>query len=140
MVRQHQQILLSLLKNKFIPVIAAIVITAVIILGFINRENILAGLNGVHAGMKKVDNATDYEVLKDVEDTCRAMISSYTSDKLMYEQYKDDTVSEHQNWAASAKIRANKTAVQYNEYYLKNSNVWAGNIPNDIAFTLEIIK
>ena len=37
-------------------------------------------------------------------------------------------------------LNANKTAVLYNEYILKNSRVWNNNIPNDIRKELEIIK
>ena len=36
-------------------------------------------------------------------------------------------------------ITANKTAVLYNEYVLKNSRVWDGNIPKDIMEKLPII-
>lgn len=33
-------------------------------------------------------------------------------------------------------MRANKTAASYNEYILKNSYVWDGNIPQDIKESL----
>jgi hypothetical protein len=36
-------------------------------------------------------------------------------------------------------IRANKTVSIYNEYILKNSYVWGGNIPSDILNKLEYI-
>lgn len=39
-----------------------------------------------------------------------------------------------------AKIRANSTAISYNEYILKNSFLWADNIPEDIKSKLEIIE
>lgn len=39
-----------------------------------------------------------------------------------------------------AVMRANKTANVYNEYMLKNSYVFDGNIPSDINYQLEIIK
>ncbi len=74
-----------------------------------------------------------------VEDDCRAMIASYTSDCLMYEQYKNGS-DEERSWAESAKIRANHTAAKYNEYYLKNYNIWYGNIPSDIRHQLEYIQ
>lgn len=90
--------------------------------------------------VRKVDDRTNYETRKKVEDSCRAIIVSYESDKLMYEQYKDSDSSEERGWAASAKIRANKTAIQYNEYILKNFYVWEGNIPADIKEELELIK
>lgn len=82
------------------------------------------------------DDETNYKTKKKVEDTCRAMISSYNSDKLIYEQYKDSSVSEERSWANNAKIRANQTASTYNNYILKNSYVWENNVPADIYITL----
>lgn len=90
--------------------------------------------------VQTVDDSTNYETIKRVEDTCRAMIASYKTDKLTYEQYKDSTNSEKVGWAEQAKMRANKTATTYNEYILKNSYVWEGNIPKDIEERLEIIN
>lgn len=90
--------------------------------------------------VQKVDDVTNYETRKQVEDTCRAMIASYESDKLTYEQYKDSDNAEKQSWAEQAKMRANKTAVTYNNYILKNSYVWKDNVPADICMTLEEIK
>lgn len=90
--------------------------------------------------VQKVDDATNYETLKKVEDTCRSMIASYNSDKLTYEQYKDSDNEEKQEWAEQAKMRANKTASTYNNYILKNSYVWKGNVPNDIYMTLPYIE
>lgn len=95
--------------------------------------------NWDHA-VQKVDDATNYKTLKQVEDTCRAMIASYESDKLTYEQYKDSDNAEKQSWAEQAKMRANKTATTYNNYILKNSYVWKDNVPADIYMALEIIK
>lgn len=89
--------------------------------------------------VQKVDDATNYKTKKQVEDTCRSMVSSYNSDKLIYEQYKDSENEEKQSWAEQAKMRANKTAVTYNEYVLKNSYVWEDNIPDDIDTQLEVI-
>lgn len=90
--------------------------------------------------VQTVDDSTNYETIKHVEDTCRAMIASYKSDRLTYEQYKDSTDREKISWAEQAKMRANKTATTYNEYILKNSYVWKGNIPKDIEEKLEIIN
>lgn len=88
----------------------------------------------------KVDDATAYQTKKKVEDTCRSMIASYESDKLIYEQYKDSNNSEKQSWAEQAKMRANKTASSYNNYVLENSFVWSGNVPNDIQNKLEYLE
>ena len=90
--------------------------------------------------VQKADDSTRYETRKHVEDTCRSMISSYTSDKLTWEQYKDSDNNEKQSWAEQAKMRANKTASSYNEYILKNSFVWDENIPKDIREKLEYIQ
>ena len=90
--------------------------------------------------VQKADDATNYETLKKVEDTCRAMISSYESDKLTYIQYKDSDNEEKQSWAEQAKMRANKTATEYNNYILKNTYVWKGNVPSDIYMNLAIIQ
>ena len=90
--------------------------------------------------LNKTNDATNYQVLKKVEDTCRAMISSYESDKLTYEQYKDSDNEEKQSWAEQAKMRANKTAATYNNYILENSFVWSGNVPEDITKKLDYIE
>ena len=90
--------------------------------------------------MKKTDDKTKYETKKKVEDTCRASIASYNSDKLTYEQYKDSTSELERSWASAAKIRANKTASIYNEYILKNSYIFEDNIPSDICMQLQIIE
>lgn len=90
--------------------------------------------------VQKVDDATLYATKKKVEDTCRAMMASYTTDKLTYEQYKDSDSDEQKGWAAQAKMRANKTAASYNEYILKNSFVWEGNVPDDIHKKLEYLE
>ncbi|MBQ8292304.1 MAG: hypothetical protein IJX78_00700 [Bacilli bacterium] len=88
---------------------------------------------------KKIDDATNYETIKKVEDTCRSMVSSYKTDLATYNQYKDSDNSEKQSWAEQAKMRANKTANTYNEYILKNSFVWKGNVPSDIEMNLQVI-
>ena len=90
--------------------------------------------------VQKADDATSYETLKKVEDTCRAMIASYEADKLTYEQYKDSEDEQKQEWAEQAKMRANKTASSYNNYILENSYVWADNVPRDIKGNLPFIE
>lgn len=90
--------------------------------------------------VQKVDDATNYNTLKEVENTCRTMIASYESDRLMWEQYKDSNDTEKQSWAEQAKIRANKTAATYNNYILENSYVWSGNVPDDVKGELEYLE
>lgn len=99
-----------------------------------------AAINSYFHDVQKVDDSTRYATRKEVEDSCRAMISSYESDKLTYMQYIGSDSKEKQNWAEQAKMRANKTASSYNNYVLKNSYVWTDNIPEDIKEQLEIIE
>lgn len=89
--------------------------------------------------VQKADDATNYQTLKKVEDTCRAMIASYNADKLTYEQYRDSEDETKREWAEQARMRANKTASTYNNYILENSFVWKGNVPSDIYMNLEYI-
>ena len=96
--------------------------------------------NKVEYAGKKIDERTKYDTIKQVEDTCRAMISSYTADKLTYEQYSNSDNTEQRGWSDQAKMRANRTAATYNEYILKNSFVWEGNVPADIKGELEYIS
>ena len=90
--------------------------------------------------VQKVDDKTNYNTLKKVEDTCRAMISSYEADRLTYEQYKDSDDEDKRSWAEQAKMRANKTASSYNNYILENSFVWEDAVPRDIKSRLEYIE
>lgn len=90
--------------------------------------------------VQEADDNTNYKTLKKVEDTCRAMISSYEADKLTYEQYKNSEIAEEQSWAKQAKMRANKTASSYNNYILENSYVWKNNVPTDIKRELPYIE
>ena len=96
--------------------------------------------NGYGYAVQKVDDATSYQTRKKVEDTCRAMIANYEADRISYEQYKDNPDSEKQGWAEQAKMRANRTAASYNEYYLKNSFVWSGAVPSDIKGSLPYLE
>lgn len=126
--------------KKFLIGLCAIVVTIVLILG-----GVLGGwfdtwfTNKVDYVNQKIHDQTNYETKKKVEDTCRSMISSYNTDKLTYEQYKDSDNEEKQEWAEQAKMRANKTASSYNNYILKNSYVWENNVPDDIDKQLAIL-
>ena len=96
--------------------------------------------NNWQYSIHKTDGATNYRTLKKVEDTCRAMISSYETDKLTYEQYKDSDDENKQEWAEQAKMRANKTANTYNNYILENDYVWKDAVPEDISTELKFIE
>lgn len=90
--------------------------------------------------VQKADDSTNYKTRKEVEDTCRAMISSYETDKLTYQQNAGSDNKEKQSWAEQAKMRANKTAATYNNYILKNSFVWNGNVPANIREELAYLE
>lgn len=117
----------------------AAVLTAAFIIFYMTPAG-RGAVNSYFHDVQKVDDLTAYSTRKEVEDSCRAMLSSYESDRLTYEQYKDSDSKEKQSWAEQAKMRANKTASTYNNYVLKNSYVWAGNVPEDIKQQLDYLE
>lgn len=121
-----------------VAVVCAILILIVLFFALVPAGRAI--LNRYQHTLHKVDDATLYQTRKKVEDSCRAMISSYTSDIMTYEQYKNSADTEKQSWAEQAKMRANKTAASYNEYVLKNSYVFDGNVPNDVRKQLDYIR
>lgn len=128
------------MKKFLLALLIFILLIGLVIIGAFNRWAVTWFGNTVEFVDQKIDDATNYETIKKVEDTCRAMIASYESDKLTYEQYKISTNEEKQSWAEQAKMRANKTASSYNNYILKNSFVWNGNVPSDIRMKLPYLE
>ena len=121
--------------------IAAVIVTIALIFVVIFAGPAIRAIhNRYNYAVQKADDVTNYEALKEVEDTCRAMIASYEADKLIFEQYNGSDNEEKQSWAEQAKMRANRTAAQYNEYIRKNSFVWADNVPDDIDERLEYVE
>ena len=102
--------------------------------------NPFKGINGtinkIDYELEKQNDSQRYERRKQVEDTARSMVASYESDKQTYLSMKDV----NKEISLQAKIRANSTAISYNEYILKNSFLWADNVPDDIKTKLEIIE
>jgi len=98
-----------------------------------------AAINKYIFNVQKADDATRYSTLRQVENTARAMVASYKADISTYNQLKYSKSEEQQGWAMQAKMRANKTAASFNEYILKNSFVWQGNVPYDIATPLPMV-
>lgn len=121
-------------KTIIITVIATILVISIIFFGFTPMGR--SQLNQYNHTMQKVDDSTLYATRKKVEDQCRASISSYESDKLTWNQYKNSDSELERSWANQAKMRANKTASVYNNYILKNKYVFEGNIPADIYMEL----
>lgn len=126
-----------MINYKSLSVILAGILLFLIIL-FAPRIN--AKINDWDYRIQKADDATNYQILKKVEDTCRAMISSYEADRLTWEQYKASDDKEKQSWGEQAKMRANKTAASYNNYYLENSFVWSDAVPSDIKQELPYLQ
>ena len=127
-----------MVSNKAIAAIAAVCIGLVLFFA-VNPLGVMSW-NSWFGLVQKADDATNYETLKQVEDTCRSMIASYEADRLTYEQYKNSEDDEQQSWAEQAKMRANRTASTYNNYILENSYVWSGNVPNDIDSELNYLE
>jgi len=123
---------------KNIPVIiVTILVGLMLMVGFTPMGR--AMYNNYVTSMRKVDDRTMYETRKRVEDEARAMVASYKADSIKYTQYKDSEDKEQKSWGEQAKMRANTTATTFNEFMLKNSFVFNGNIPQDINFQLQIL-
>ena len=109
-----------------------LLILVLIIIGFLTKPWNVFVHNKYEGLIKEVDSATNWDTLHEVEDSCRAMMSNYQADVLTYQQYCNSEIAEHRSWAEQARMRANRTAAQYNEYILKNNYVWKYGIPDDI--------
>lgn len=112
----------------------------VALIGITFIPEVRANFNLYRNEMKQLDDRTTYESRKRVEDEARSLVAGYNNDKLRYEQYKTSTDKTHLEWAEQAKMRANQTATIFNEFVLKNSYVFKGNIPADINIQLPILK
>ena len=122
-------------------ILAALGGALVIVLLLITFSPTFRGMfNTYETKMQQVDDRTQYESRKRVEDEARLMIASYQADKIKYEQYKTSDSEEQQGWAEQAKMRANQTAVTYNNFMLKNSFLFKDNIPYDIRYELPILE
>ena len=130
------------MKNAILITLAVILVIAIIGVSVFFGATPLGRtiINKWKASLHKADDNSSYETQKKVEDACRAMISSYNQDKLIYEQYKDSTDKSQVELANNAKTRANNTASTYNNYILKNSYVWKDNIPSDIKTKLDYVE
>ncbi|MDE7053924.1 MAG: hypothetical protein K2O84_03800 [Oscillospiraceae bacterium] len=128
-------------EKKNVIAVACIAIFILVCISWVKFSHVgRAFWNTWTASIQHVDDRTNYNTLKKVEDTCRAMISSYEADSLTYKQYKESENTEKKSWAEQAKMRANKTASTYNHYVMENSFVWKGNIPVDIQADLPYLE
>ena len=104
------------------------------------RACILRAENKYEANLKDIDYNTDYDSVREIEETLRSYIASYEADKIVYETNKNATDKESIALANAARSRANRTAATYNQFYLKNNYIWEENIPIDIRSQLEYIQ
>ena len=116
-----------------------LLILVLVVVSFLTKPWSVFVHNKYEGLIKEVDSATNWETLHEVEDSCRAMMSNYQADALTYQQYCNSEIVEHRSWAEQARMRANRTAAQYNEYILKNNYVWKYGIPDDIEHELPYI-
>lgn len=96
--------------------------------------------NKYEATLKDIDYNTNYDSVREIEETLRSFMASYEADKIIYETNKNATDKESIALANAARSRANRTAATYNQFYLKNSYIWEDNIPADIRSQLEYIQ
>lgn len=122
-------------------IILTLIIALVLSITFIPAAR--QAFNEYAFGMQRIDEETDYQNRKMVEDTARSMIANYEFAKAEYESYKTFCESDDKDRcqrALDAKTSANKTATNYNNYILKNRYLWKNNLPGDIYLELEIIE
>lgn len=128
------------MKEKNPLTVSLIVTVGIICVGltvFLGGRGIARVLtNKAEYTMQKIDDVTNYETIKKVEDTLRAFIASYEADKITWETNKNLDSMEAQQLAMAALTRANRTAATYNQYYLKNSFIWKDNVPDGIETEL----
>ena len=127
------------LMSKTTKILIAIICTIVVVVLIFNAPGITRAVNQWRFDVQTAHDQTDYATLRRVENTARAMISSYHADLLIWENYRNSDIQEQRNWASSARIRANTTASTFNNFILENSFVWAYGVPDDIAVELPVI-
>lgn len=96
--------------------------------------SLIKGCNSWDAANKEANVDTNWDKQKEIEDTLRSYMSSYNADKITYQTATNADTKE------AAKIRANRTAAVYNEYYLKNAHIWKNNVPEDIKEELPYLE
>ena len=127
------------MSDNYIKIFICLAMLLVLLwVGYVVSPEIRTGFNKLGANVQMADDSSRYEAMKKVEDSCRAMIAQYNSDKLTYEQYAGSSSKEERGWAEQARMRANRTASTYNNYVLQNKFVWHDNIPDDLRIELEI--
>ena len=76
--------------EKIRAAVGVVIVAVIVFFGiYYMTPNGRAAINSYFHDVQKVDDLTRYDTRKEVEDSCRAMISSYNADALTYKQYKD---------------------------------------------------
>lgn len=128
-------------EEKAIKTLLKVIISIVFVFTVFGIAMLIPGsravINEYVFQIERVDQETDYQNRKMVEDTARAMITNYTSYKLEWEAYKTfPTDSQEYIRAINARTAANNVASNYNNYLTQNSYIFKGNLPYDIPFSL----
>lgn len=119
--------------------LAVMVLGGLLFAGIYYAANIRYAVNRWQFNIQKADDVSRYSTLRKVEDEARAMMASYFTDRIIYNQYKDSESPVERSWGEQARIRANRAAQVYNEFMRKNSFVWKDAIPDDLHQNLEAI-
>jgi len=117
-----------------------LLIMGVLTVWLVHTKSGVKANNEYEAGLKDTDYNTDYDSMRQIEETLRSYIASYEADKVIYETNCDLNTKESIALANAARSRANRTAATYNQFYLKNSYIWKDNIPADICAELEYLQ
>lgn len=129
--------------NKVLVVALCTILIVTIVFFMATPMGITMWNNWFHS-VQKADDATNYNTRKHVEDTCRAMIATYEKDRSEYEAnmelYKETGDEYYLEIATGYRQQANSSASTYNNYVLKNSYIFEGNVPTDIKMELEMLK
>jgi len=127
-------------KVIVVTIRAGIILMMVVIIWGLFTVSGRSAMNKYEAELKDTEYNTDYDTVREIEETLRSYVTSYEADKIIYETNKDSSDKENKALANAAKSRANRTAATYNQFYLKNSYIWEENVPEDIRSELEYIQ
>lgn len=120
--------------DTFWKALASVLAVILLVVMIIFTPSIIRSCNKWHARNIEADYDTNWEKRKEIEDTLRGYMASYNADKITYETATNEETRE------AAKVRANRTAAVYNEFYLKNSHIWKDRVPEDIKDNLPFLE
>lgn len=120
--------------NTFWKALASVLAVILLIAMIVFTPSFIRSCNKWHERNIEADYDTNWEKRKEIEDTLRSYMASYNADKITYETATNTETRE------AAKVRANRTAAVYNEFYLKNSHIWKDRVPEDIKEELPFLE